>query len=99
MTGLLDVLSWAFFQPKNEAERKKKENARIDREIANKKLEIKRLKSKIQYRKKIEFTLHLMLRCVNYLCEKCRKKYGCCKLLVYVIISMIRASALQQAIQ
>ena len=49
------MLSWAFFQPKNEAERKKKENARIDREIANKKLEIKRLKSKIQYRKKDKF--------------------------------------------
>ena len=52
MAGVLRGIVAALFKPKDEAERLKQENARIDKEIASKKLEIKKIKTNLKdYRK------------------------------------------------
>ena len=52
MAGMLRGIVAALFKPKDEAERSKQENARIDKEIASKKLEIKKIKTNLKdYRK------------------------------------------------
>ena len=48
MAGIWNAVASALFKPKDEAERLKKENARIDKEIESKKLEIKKI---IHYRR------------------------------------------------
>ena len=55
MAGIWAAVASALLRPKDEAETLKKENARIDKEIENKKLEIKKIKMTIKNRRKEKF--------------------------------------------
>ena len=55
MAGVWSSIASALFKPKDEAEKLKKENARIDKEIATKTLEIKKLKTNLKTYRKEKF--------------------------------------------
>ena len=55
MTGSWFKALWSIFDTNNGAEKVRKENAKIDREIESKKLEIKKLKSLLRERKEDKF--------------------------------------------
>ena len=55
MAGIWNAVASALFKPKDEAERLKKENARIDKEIESKKLEIKKIKTTLKNHRKEKF--------------------------------------------
>ena len=55
MVGVWNAVASSLFKPKDEAERLKKENAKIDKEIESKKLEIKKIKTTLRNHRKDKF--------------------------------------------